>query len=483
MKKTCMTWNHMWIDGEQVTLSETMEVYNPATGAVLAVVPNGGETEAKLAVDAAYRAFPAWSKRTAGDRAGYLHQWADRIMDHQEELAILLSNEQGKPLAEARGEIAGTAYIIRYNAEEGQRLTGEILPASNPGQKLMVFREPVGVVGLITPANFPGAILAQKVAPALVAGCTFVLKPAEQTPCIAIALFRHLMETGIPQGVANLVTGDPTAIGGVLSEDSRVRKISFTGSTEVGKILMRQAADNVKRLTLELGGNAPAIVFPDADLDLAADKIVSNKFENAGQVCNGINLIYAHKEIRQALVDKLAARIGQLNVAPGIAPDSHVGAMIDPSYLAKVERLVDDAVAKGAKVLVGGQRLKLEGLEEGLYFAPTLLDEVTHDMALTQEEIFGPVAPVLVFEDEADVLERSNNTPYGLAAYVFTRDTARTFRMIEGLEVGNLAINGTSLAYPQAPFGGVKASGIGRVGGKHGVEEFTELKYVALTFE
>lgn len=482
MKEACTTWNHMWINGEQVTLPETLEVYNPATGAVMALVPNGGEAETKQAIDAAYYAFPEWSKRTAGDRASYLLKWADRIMDHHEALAILLSNEQGKPLAEARGEIAGTAYMIRYNAEEGQRLSGEILPASNPGQKLMVFREPVGVVGLITPANFPAAILAQKVAPALVAGCTFVLKPAEQTPCIAIALFRHLIETGIPQGVANLVTGNPAAIGSMLSEDPRVRKISFTGSTEVGKILMRQAADHVKRLTLELGGNSPAIVFPDADLDLAAEKIVSNKFENAGQVCNGINLIYAHKDIHQALVDKLETRIRQLNVAPGIAPDSHVGAMIDPSYLGKVERLVDDAVAKGAKVLAGGHRLKEDGLEKGLFFAPTLLDEVTHDMALTQEEIFGPVAPVLTFEDEAEVLERSNNTPYGLAGYVFTRDTARTFRMIEGLEVGNLAINGTSLAYPQAPFGGVKASGIGRVGGKQGVEEFTELKYVALTF-
>lgn len=483
MKEKSMEWNHMWINGEQVTLPETFEVYNPATGAVLAYVPNGGERETKQAIDAAYQAFPEWSKRTAGDRAGYLLDWADRILAHHEELALLLSSEQGKPLAEARGEIAGTAYMIRYNAEEGQRLAGEIIPASNPGQKLMVFREAVGVAGLITPANFPAAILAQKVAPALVAGCTIVLKPAEQTPCIAIALFRHLMETGIPQGVANLVTGEPAAIGNMLSADPRVRKISFTGSTEVGKILMRQAADHVKRLTLELGGNSPVIVFPDADLDAAAEKIVSNKFENAGQVCNGINLIYAHKKIHQELVDKLAERISRLQVAPGLAPDSQVGAMIDPSYLAKVERLVADAVEKGAKVLTGGRRLTENGLGNGLFFAPTLLDEVTHDMELTKEEIFGPVAPVLTFEDETEVLERSNNTPYGLAGYVFTRDAARMFRMIAGLEVGNMAINGTSLAYPQAPFGGVKASGIGRVGGKQGVEEFTELKYVALTFE
>ncbi|WP_232696011.1 NAD-dependent succinate-semialdehyde dehydrogenase [Brevibacillus daliensis] len=476
-------WNFSWINGEKVQLDDTSEVINPATGETIGLVPNGGKELTQRAIEAASQALPSWSKLTAGQRGTYLLDWADRVLADKEALAQLLSLEQGKPLEEARGEIEGVAVYIRWYAEEGKRAYGEIIPASRPGQRLMVLREAIGVVGLITPANFPAAILAMKVAPALAAGCSFVLKPAEQTPMIAIALISHLMDTNLPAGVANLVTGNPEVIGSTLSADSRVRKIAFTGSTEVGKILMRQAADNVKRLTLELGGNAPVIVFPDADLDKAVDGIMGNKFENCGQVCNGINLIYVHETIHHELVEKLAERIKLLKVASGTEPGSQIGPMIDPSYLDKVETLVNDAVAKGAKVLVGGNRIAREGYQNGYFYAPTLLDEVHAEMELTRREIFGPIAPVLTFTDEEDVVKRCNNTPYGLAGYVYTKDAARMFRMIDGLEVGNLAINGTSLANPQTPFGGVKESGIGRVGGHQGLEEYLELKYVSLTLE
>ncbi|SFK16325.1 NAD-dependent succinate-semialdehyde dehydrogenase [Brevibacillus centrosporus] len=475
--------NYAWIHGEKVFLKESMDVINPATGKPMARVPRGGKALTEQAIDAAAKAFPTWSKLPADQRAGYLLDWADRILADQERLAWLLSTEQGKPLDEARGEIYGTTVYIRWYAEEGKRAYGEIIPASRQGQRLMVFKEAIGVVGLIPPANFPSAIVANKVAPALAAGCTFVLKPAEQTPLIAIALLDHLMATGLPAGVANVVTGVAEEIGATLSADPRVRKIGFTGSTEVGKILMRQAADNVKRLTLELGGNAPVVVFPDANLEKAVDAIMGNKFENCGQVCNGINLIYAHESIRAELVEKLAEKVRSLKVGVGTEEGTQVGPMIDLSYRDKVETLVRDAVDKGAKLVVGGNRVSDEGLQDGYFYAPTLLDEVTADMELTKREIFGPVAPVLSFTDEAEVLARCNNTPYGLAAYVFTKDAARMFRMIDGLEVGNLAINGTSLANPQSPFGGVKESGIGRVGGHQGLEEYMELKYVALTLE
>lgn len=477
------TYNFSWINGEKIELKETIEVINPATGEAIGLVPNGGKELTLRAVDAAAQALPTWSKLTAGQRASYLLEWADRVMADKESLAQLLSLEQGKPLDEARGEIEGVAVYIRWYAEEGKRAYGEIIPASRPGQHLMVFREPIGVVGLITPANFPAAILAMKVAPALAAGCSFVLKPAEQTPMIAIALLSHLMATNLPAGVANLVTGNPEEIGCTLSADPRVRKIAFTGSTEVGKILMRQAADNVQRLLLELGGNAPVVVFPDADLDKAVNGIMSNKFENCGQVCNGINLIYVHEEVHQALLEKLTERMKALKVAAGSEPGCQIGPMIDLTYLDKVETLVKDAVTKGAKVLAGGYRIVEDGYQNGYFYAPTLLDGVNAEMELTRREIFGPIAPVLTFTDEADLVKRCNDTSYGLAGYVYTRDAARMFRLIAGLDVGNLAINGTSLANPQTPFGGVKESGIGRVGGRQGLEEYMELKYVALTLE
>ncbi|WP_419877884.1 NAD-dependent succinate-semialdehyde dehydrogenase [Brevibacillus centrosporus] len=474
-------WNHNWINGEQVTSTETVSVLNPATGEVLGEVPSLSEDQVKAAVDAASAALPAWAGLTAKQRGDYLLAWGERILQNVPELALLLSQEQGKALKEATGEIRGSVEILRWYAEEAKRAYGEIIPASNPGQQLMVFREPVGVVGLITPMNFPAATLMRKVAPALAAGCTAILKPASTTSLIAVALFQHLMEIGLPKGVANLVTGSSSVIGGVLMKDSRVRKISFTGSTEVGKRLMGQAAQTVKKLGLELGGNSPAIVFPDADLDKAARDIVDNKFENCGQVCNGINLIYVHEDVHAQLVDKIVEHVKRLKVDYGTLPDTDIGPLIDQGAVRKVEALVDDAVAKGAKVLLGGSRLVEGKFSQGSFFAPTVLDQVTADMNITHEEIFGPVAPILTFKDEEEVLERANNTPYGLAAYFYTKDAARVYRLIQKLETGNIGVNGTSLAYVQAPFGGVKESGIGREGGRHGLDEYLESKYVAWT--
>lgn len=476
-------WNFLWIDGEKVFLDETFDVLNPATGEVVGRAAFGGEQETKRAIDAASRAFPAWAKCTPEERAAFLLDWAERIQANSERLAYLLSSEQGKPLAEAKGEFYGAAEILRWYANEGKRAYGEILPASNRGQRLFVFREPVGVVGLITPMNFPGSTIFRKIAPALAAGCTVVLKPAEKTPLTALAVFALLMETGIPKGVANLVTGNAPVIADTLLADSRVRKLSFTGSTAVGKLLMEKAANNLTRLSLELGGVAPAIVFPDTDLEQAAEKIVANKFENAGQVCNGINYVYVHESIQQELTDQLVKRVKQITVGIGTEDECDIGPLIDFAARDKVESLVEDAKAKGAQVLIGGCRLDTGKYSRGSFYAPTVLTGVTSEMELIHREIFGPVVPIMTFRDEEEVIEHCNRSPYGLAAYVFTRDSARIFRMIDSLDYGMVAVNGTSLAYLQAPFGGVKLSGMGREGGYYGLDEYLEMKYAAVTLE
>lgn len=477
------TWNCAWVNGESVTLAEIVPVWNPASGEQVGEVPQGGEVLTRKAVDAAWEAFPGWSKRTGPERARYLNAWAERIDADREVLGELMSAEQGKPVQEAIGEIDVCTDFIRWYAEEGKRVYGEVLPVSRPDMRLTVMKQPVGVAALITPWNFPAAMVARKVAPALAAGCTVILKPARQTPLIAIALFHHLMETGLPRGVANLVTGSAAVIGQALLDDLRVRKLSFTGSTEVGKQLLRESADHVKRVSLELGGNAPAIVFPDADLEHAAEAIVSNKFENCGQVCNGINLIYVHEDVRTAMTEKLAQRVQQLVVGPGHTPDVQVGPLIDEVAVQRMETLVQDATEKGATVLVGGHRLKGGVFQRGTFYAPTVLDGVDSRMQMTQEEVFGPVAPVLTFRDENELLERCNSTPYGLAAYLFTRDVGRVSRISEALEFGMVGVNNTSLSFPQAPFGGIKQSGIGREGGHHGLAEFLNLKYVALNVQ
>ncbi|WP_270165817.1 NAD-dependent succinate-semialdehyde dehydrogenase [Paenibacillus sp. SYP-B4298] len=474
-------WNYNWIGGARAVSQATIEVLNPATGECIGHIPDLAEDQVLGAIDAAVTAQPGWAAQTARARAGYLEDWAARLLSDRERLARLLSVEQGKPLAEALGEIEGTADIIRWYAEEAKRAYGEIIPASNPGQQLLVYKEPIGVVALITPMNFPAATVARKVAPALAAGCTLVLKPAETTAMVAIAVFEHLHQTGLPGGVANLVTGDPARLGRLLMADPRIRKVSFTGSTAVGKKLMEQAAATVKKVSLELGGNSPVIVFQDADLEQAAQLIVGNKFENCGQVCNGINLIYVHREVYDELADRLRVRIQELRTGAGLEPGVDVGPLINERALRKVERLVGEALSSGAVALAGGARLTDGEYARGIFYAPTLLGGVTREMDIAHEEIFGPVAPLIVFDSEEEVVAAANDTRYGLAAYVFTQNFARIHRLIRELHSGNIGVNGTSLAYTQAPFGGVKESGVGREGGRQGLEEFMAIKYVALT--
>jgi succinate-semialdehyde dehydrogenase / glutarate-semialdehyde dehydrogenase len=474
--------NYMWINGKRVEGEKSMDVINPATGRVVGVVPLATEEQTLSAIQSAVDAFKGWAKLPAEHRSAYLTQWADQLLLHQQELAEIIVEEQGKPIQEALGEILGSALIIRWYAEEGKRAYGEILPASNIDQKLMVFKQPVGVVGLITPTNMPAGTVIRKVSAALAAGCTFVLKPAPETPRTAVALIQQLMETGLPAGVANLVIGDEEVVGKALIEDERVRKISFTGSTAVGKKIMRDAAATMKRLSLELGGNCPAIVFPDADVDKAVEAIVNNKFENSGQVCNGINRIYVHDSIEEEFSLKFTEKVKQLKVGNGLDSTVQIGPLVAKSYLEKVERLVEDAKIKGAKVLVGGHRLIEGDFSKGHFYAPTVLTQLTEEMSILKEEIFGPVAPILTFKNEREVITNSNQTPYGLAAYFFSQDISRIYRLIDELEAGGIGVNGTSLAYVQSPFGGVKESGIGKEGGHHGLTEYLELKYVALSY-
>src|SRR5699024_4997729 len=464
--------NHNWINGEKIVTKQVIDVTNPETKEIIGKTPSVTEEDVKLAIKAASDAFDSWSTTVPSERAVHLDDWANNILENKDSLARILSEEQGKPLHESAGEIEGCAQFIKWYAEEGKRIYGEIIPPSNSNQRISVIKQPIGVCGLITPWNFPGAMIARKVAPALAAGCTIITKPASETPRIAIALFDELMKTDLPIGVANLVTGKASMISNVLFSDDRVKKISFTGSTQIGKMLMAQSADQVKKLSLELGGNAPIIIFPDSDLDAAADAIVGNKFENCGQMCNGINLIYAHASIKEDLVERIVSRVKALNVGEWSENDIHIGPLINDSSIQNVEQLVEDAVQKGAKVLVGGNRLSNKASD--LFYEPTVLDNVTDNMDLVDTEIFGPVAPILSFESEDDVINRSNQSPYGLAAYFFSNDINRIHRVSERLEVGMVGVNSTQLSVPQAPFGGIKESGMGREGGHYGLDGFLE---------
>lgn len=472
--------NFMWINGEKVTASKEMDVINPSTGKIIGKVPDADESQVDQAITAASDSFEKWAELPADQRAVYLQAWADRILRNQEKLARLLSMEQGKPLNEAMGEIYGTQLIIRWFAEQGKRVYGEIVPSSQPGKQLYVLKKAVGVVGLITPSNVPAAILANKVAPALAAGCTVILKPADQTPLIAIALIEELIKTEIPNGVVNIVTGNGKLIGDQLVKDERVKKIAFTGSTRVGKLIMENAASHIKRLTLELGGNCPIIVFPDTDIEKVADAIIANKFENCGQVCNGINLVYVHETIHDALINALQQKMCKLTFRLDGQYEGDVGPMIDEGYRMKIQDLVDDALAKGATIRAGGNCVVEEPYRNGYYYQPTLLSRITPEMNLTKNEIFGPILPVMAFQEEDEVLQGCNETPYALAAYVYTKEAARMHRLMARLDFGNVGVNTTSLACPQAPFGGTKESGLGRVGGHQGLEEYLELRYVAL---
>jgi succinate-semialdehyde dehydrogenase / glutarate-semialdehyde dehydrogenase len=454
------------------------DVTDPAADAPFASAPDSGAADARAALDAAHAAFPAWRAVPARQRAQVLKRWNDLIVSHQDDLGRLISREQGKPLAEGRGEVAYAASYVEWFAEEATRANGDVIPAPVPGRRMLALKEPVGVVAAITPWNFPAAMIARKIAPALAAGCTVVCKPAEDTPLTSLALVKLAEEAGVPAGVLNIVTASRERAAEVVDvwlDDARVRKISFTGSTPVGQHLARRSADTLKKLSLELGGNAPFIVFDDADLDAAVDGLMAAKFRNGGQTCVSPNRVFVQAGVHDAFVAKAAERIGALRVGPASDERSQIGPMINARAVDKIERHVRDAVERGARVVVGGQRLAALGRN---YYAPTLLTGADATMACACEETFGPVVPVTRFETEAEVVAAANGTPYGLAAYFYARDVQRIWRLADALESGLVGINEGALAAEAAPFGGVKASGYGREGSVHGLDDYMHLKYV-----
>ena len=463
-----------WIDADS---GATFAVTNPATGELIAEVPRLGVAETRRAIEAAARAYPAWRARTAKERAQVLRRWYELMLEHQEELAVLLTTEQGKPLAESRGEIAFAASFLEWYAEEAKRVYGDTIPQHQADKRIVVQKEPIGVTAGITPWNFPCAMITRKVAPALAAGCTMVLKPAEQTPLSALALARLGEEAGVPPGVFSVVTGDAEdapAIGGELTSNPTVRKLSFTGSTEVGKLLMRQCADTVKKVSLELGGNAPFIVFDDADLDAAVEGAIVCKFRNSGQTCICANRFLVQDTVYDAFLERFAAAVSELRVGNGFDDGVNLGPLIDAQAIEKVERHVADAQAGGAELVAGGSS------PGGTFYAPTVLSGITQGMAMTREETFGPVAGLQRFRTEAEAVALANDTPFGLAAYFYSRDLARVWRVSEALEYGMLGVNTGVISTEAAPFGGMKESGIGREGSKYGLDDWLELKYLCL---
>jgi len=469
---------HCYIDGQWVEADsrKRINVDNPADASLLGTVPECGASETKRAIEAAAAAFPAWRALTAKERSTILRKWFDLMVANADDLAALLTAEQGKPLAEAKGEILYGASFIEWFAEEGKRIYGDVIPSPNNDKRIVVIKQPIGVVGAITPWNFPNAMITRKAGPALAAGCTMVLKPASQTPFSALALAELAHRAGIPKGVFSVVTGSARAIGAEMTSNPTVRKITFTGSTEVGRVLMRQSADTVKKLGLELGGNAPFIVFDDADLDAAAAGAIISKYRNNGQTCVCANRIYVQDKVYDAFAAKLAEKVRALKVAKGTEPGAVLGPLIDDNAVAKVEEHVADAVAKGAKVTLGGKRHALGGR----FFEPTILTGVTKEMKVAVEETFGPVAPLFRFKDEADVIAQANDTEFGLASYFYARDMGRVWRVAEALEAGIVGVNTGLISTEVAPFGGVKQSGIGREGSKYGIEEWLEIKYLCM---
>ena len=453
------------------------EVRNPASGALLGTVPDMAAAETRRAIDTAHAAFPAWAKKTAKERAQILRRMHDLMMQHQHDLAVLMTAEQGKPLAEALGEVAYSASYFEWFGEQAKRMDGDTIPGHAADKRLLTLRQPVGVVAAITPWNFPSAMLGRKLAPALAAGCTVVCKPALQTPFSALALGVIGERAGLPPGVMNIVTGaDAPAIGAEMTANPKVRKLGFTGSTAVGKQLMAQCATDLKRLSLELGGNAPFIVFDDADLDAAVAGAIASKFRNTGQTCVCANRLFVQAGVYDAFAEKLVAAVRALRVGDGLQGDTEQGPLIDAKALAKVETHIADALAKGARVASGGHRHPLGGT----FFEPTVLLDAGDDMLLAREETFGPVAPLLRFDSEDEVLRRANATEFGLAAYFYTRDLTRSWRVSEALQAGMVGINTGLISTEVAPFGGVKQSGSGREGSKHGLDDYTELKYVCI---
>lgn len=453
-------------------------VINPANGEVISTVPNGGAAEAKQAVDEAYAALQGWSKKTAAERGERLLEWYKLVDEEKEEIGEIMTLEQGKPLKEAIGEVMyGNSYISWY-AEEGKRIYGETIPASHEKKRIIVLKQPVGVVAAITPWNFPAAMITRKVAPALAAGCTVVLKPAEQTPLTALKLAELAYKAGIPKAVFHVVTGDAKVIGETWLKDERVRKITFTGSTEVGKILMRGAADTVKKVSLELGGHAPFIVFEDADLDQAVSGAIASKFRNAGQTCVCANRIYVQESIVDAFSEKFITAVKELKIGNGLQAETEIGPLIDARAIDKIEQHVSDAIQKGGKVKTGGNKFFLS---DGYFFEPTVLLDATDDMLCMNEETFGPLAPIATFKSTEEVIERANHMPYGLAAYVFTQNLNRAIQVSEQLEYGIVGLNDGLPSVAQAPFGGFKQSGLGREGGHHGIEEYLETKFISIS--
>jgi succinate-semialdehyde dehydrogenase/glutarate-semialdehyde dehydrogenase len=464
-----------YIDGQWVQrIGSEIRVDDPATGEVIGTVPNMGGKETRQAIDAAATAFDSWRKRTAKDRAVILRRWFDLMIANQEDLACLMTTEQGKPLAESRAEVAYAASFLEWFAEEAKRVYGDTIPAHQTGKRIVVLKEPVGVVACITPWNFPLAMITRKAGPALAAGCTVVLKPAEQTPFSALALAELAERAGVPKGVFNVITGAPIEIGAELTSNPKVRKLSFTGSTEVGKLLMAQCAGTVKKLSLELGGNAPFIVFDDADLDAAVEGAIASKYRNTGQTCVCTNRFFVQDGVYDAFAERLVAAVKKLKPAPGFDPEATQGPLIDDNAVGKVEDHIRDATANGARVLVGGKRHVLGGR----FFEPTVITEATQEMLLAREETFGPVAPLFRFKKEHDAIALANNTEFGLAGYFYSRDIARVWRVAEALECGMVGINTGLISTEVAPFGGVKESGLGREGSKYGIDEYVEIKYL-----
>jgi succinate-semialdehyde dehydrogenase/glutarate-semialdehyde dehydrogenase len=462
-----------WVGAEN---GATMPVNNPATQADLGTVPRMGAKETRAAIEAAAAALPAWRARTAGDRARILRRWHDLIVENADDLAMLMTSEQGKPLAESRGEVMYAASFIEWFAEEGKRVYGETVPTHDPGKRIVVVKEPVGVCAAITPWNFPAAMITRKAGPALACGCTMVVKPASQTPYTALALGVLAERAGVPEGVLGIVTGGAKEIGGEMTGNPIVRKVSFTGSTAVGKQLMEQCAGTVKRISLELGGNAPFIVFDDADLDAAVEGAMASKFRNMGQTCVCANRILVQDKVYDAFADKLAGAVAAMKVGSGTEQGVQQGPLIDMNAVLKVEEHIQDATGKGAKVVVGGSRHELGGT----YFQPTVLADVTPEMAVAHEETFGPVAPLFRFKTEADAIRMANDTEFGLAAYFYSRDIGRCWRVAEGIEYGIVGVNTGLISTANAPFGGMKESGIGREGAHYGIEEYVEVKYLCM---
>lgn len=467
-----------YVDGEWIDADGggRLEVTDPATGKVIGTVPKLGVEETRRAIDAANRAFPEWRAKTAKERAAILRRWYDLMMQNADDLAYIMTREQGKPLAEAKGEIAYGASFVEWFAEEAKRVYGDIIPQTVPSRRILVLKQPVGVCAAITPWNFPNAMITRKCAPGLAVGCTMVVKPASSTPYSALALAVLAERAGMPKGVFNVLTGSASVIGDELCASKTVRKLSFTGSTETGKLLLKKCADTVKRVSMELGGHAPFIVFDDADLDAAVQGAILCKFRNAGQTCVCTNRIYVQSKVFDAFAEKLAAEVRKLKVGPGTEPGVVIGPLIDDAAVRKVEDHVQDAVQHGASVVIGGRRHPLGGR----FYEPTVIANCNAEMKIAHEETFGPVAPLFRFETEEEVIAMANDSDVGLAGYFYARDLGRVFRVAEALEVGLVGVNDGVISVEVAPFGGVKESGLGREGSKYGIDEYVEIKYVSL---